>query len=59
MPDRAARVAILRRYLGGLDLRALVGEAVLHAGDGPLTTALLVALARRDGADRPAAGTYL
>lgn len=43
----------------GAELRALVGEAVLHADGGAVTTSLLVQVARRDEAAHRLPGAYL
>lgn len=55
----AAAVARATDGWSGAELRALVGEAVLQAAGGPVTTPLLLAVAHRDGAAHRLPGAYL
>lgn len=58
-PAAAAAVAAATEGWSGAELRALVGDAVLQAGGGPVTTEILLAVARRDAAARRIPGAYL
>jgi cell division protease FtsH len=55
----ATAVALATDGWSGAELRALVGEAVLQAEGGPVTTDVLVAVARRDEAAHRLPGAYL
>ncbi len=55
----ARRVARATEGRSGADLRALVGEAVLHAAGAPITTDLLLGLLRGGDDDRRTSGLYL
>ena len=55
----ATTVAATTDGWSGAELRALVGEAVLQAAGGAVTTDLLVAAARRDEAAHRLPGAYL